>query len=159
MSVIMAVMFMPARALPMPGVSMRVIVRAVSMVVTIVVVAVIVVRWLRAVLVPAVLVVVTHTSFARARGMHARAQGKPSVSWQGPEAGRADEAARDHSTVRVIRLGEAAWPVKKLPKDELVTTTRSGSLRTSSDAGPSSGLPWSRVSLLPSGPARPMRLP
>lgn len=133
----------------------------VSVVVAVAIVAV--ARWLRAVLVPAVLVVVTHTSFARARrtGMHARAQ-ENSLAYLGrarKTAGQMRPGARGHSTVRVTRLGDAVWPVKKLPNDELVTTMRSGSVRTSSDAGPSSGLPWIRVSVLPSAPARPMRLP
>lgn len=159
MAVIMSV------ALMRVTVFVAVIVMRVSVPVIIVVVMVIVrvVLGPRAVLGPAVLVVVSHTSSARARRtrMHARAQ-KNSLAYLGrarKTAGQVRPGARGHSMVKVTRLGDVSWPVKKLPNDELVTTMRRGLARTSSDAGPSRGLPWARVSLLPSGPARPMRLP
>jgi len=161
MAVIMAVAVCMALFVAM--IVMRVIVRSVPVIIVLVMVIVRVVLGPRAVLGPAVLVVVSHTSSARARrtGMHARAQNN-SLAYLGrarKTAVQVRPGARDHSMVRVTRLGEGVWPVKKLPNDELVTTMRRGLVRTSSDAGPSRGSPWARVSLLPSGPARPMRLP
>lgn len=113
MAVIMAV------ALMRVTVFVAVIVMRVSVPVIIVVVMVIVrvVLGPRAVLGPAVLVVVSHTSSARARrtGMHARAQ-KNSLAYLGrarKTAGQVRPGARGHSMVKVTRLGDVSWPVKR----------------------------------------------
>jgi hypothetical protein len=69
---------------------------------------------------PAVLVIVSHTSFARARRtvMPARAQ-EDSLAYLGrarKTAGQVRPGARGHSMVKVTRPGEASWPVKNCRK-------------------------------------------